>query len=77
MQKVLLSVPDDLIGRMKVVIPPGQRSKILIRLLEDEVKLRETKLYQLACEVESDKSLNAEMEDWNTTVGDGIDAEPW
>ena len=77
MQKVLVSVPDDLIGRMKVVIPSGQRSKILTRLLEDEVTLRETKLYQLAREVENDKSLNAEMEDWNTTAGDGIDAEPW
>lgn len=77
MQKVLVSVPDDLIGRMKVVIPPRQRSKILIRLLEDEVTRRETKLYQLAREVENDKSLNAEMEEWNTTIGDGIDAEPW
>jgi hypothetical protein len=77
MQKVLVSVPDDLLGRMKVVIPPGQRSKILTRLLEDEVSLRETKLYQLARDVENDKSLNAEMEAWNTTIGDGIDAEPW
>jgi hypothetical protein len=77
MQKVLVSVPDDLLGRMKAVIPPMQRSKILTKLLEDEVTLRETKLYQLAREVENDKSLNAEMEDWNTTVGDGIDAEPW
>ena len=77
MQKVLVSVPDDLIGRMKVVIPSGQRSKILTRLLEDEVTLRETKLYQLASEVENDRSLNAEMEEWDTTIGDGIDAEPW
>ena len=77
MQKVLVSVPDDLIGRMKVVIPSRQRSKILTKLLEDEVTLRETKLYQLAREVESDKSLNAEMEDWNATIGDGIDAESW
>ena len=77
MQKVLVSVPDDLIGRMKVVIPSRQRSKILTRLLEDEVTLRETKLYQLAREVENDKSLNAEMEEWDTTIGDGIDAEPW
>ncbi len=73
MQKVLISVPDDLIGRMKAVIPPRQRSKILTKLLEDEVRTRETKLYQCARKVESDQSLNAEMEDWNTTIGDGID----
>jgi len=77
MQKVLVSVPDDLISRMKAVIPPMQRSKILTRLLEDEVTLRETKLYQLAREVENDRSLNTEMEEWDTTIGDGIDAEPW
>jgi len=77
MQKVLVSIPDDLIGRMKAVIPPMQRSKILTRLLEDEVTLRETKLYQLAREVENDRSLNTEMEEWDTTIGDGIDAEPW
>jgi hypothetical protein len=77
MQKVLVSVPDDLISRMKAVIPSRQRSKILTKLLEDEVTLRETKLYQCAREVESDQALNAEMEEWNTTVGDGIDAESW
>ena len=77
MQKVLVSVPDDLISRMKAVIPSRQRSKVLTKLLEDEVTLRETKLYQCAREVESDQALNAEMEEWNTTVGDGIDAESW
>ena len=76
MQKVLISIPDDLVGRMKSVLPHGQRSKILTKLIEDEVTSRETKLYQCACEVESDASLNREMEDWGTTVGDGIDAEP-
>ena len=77
MQKVLISIPDNLIGRMKAVIPQRQRSKILAKLLEDEVTLRETKLYQCAREVESDQTLNEEMEEWNTTAGDGIDAEPW
>lgn len=77
MQKVLVSVPDDLMNRMKAVIPVRQRSKILSQLLENEVKLRESPLYQSASKVEKDQSLNAEMEDWNITVGDGIDVEPW
>ena len=34
MQKVLLSLPDHLADRMKAVIPPGQRSKVLADLLE-------------------------------------------
>ena len=77
MHKVLVSIPDDLIDRMKAVIPPRQRSKILTKLLEDEVKTREAKLHQCARMVESDQSLNAEIEDWNATIGDGIDVKPW
>ncbi len=77
MQKVLISIPDNLAGRMKAVIPPRQRSKILTKLLEDEVKFRENKLYQCACAVENDKSLNADMANWDEAIGDGIDVEPW
>ena len=77
MQKILVSIPDNLADRMKAVIPPGQRSKVLAKLLEDEVKRRESELYQCALEVEDDQALSTEMEDWNTTIGDGIDAESW
>jgi hypothetical protein len=77
MQKILVSVPDNLAERMKAVVPPGQRSKVLAELLEVEITRRETELYQCALEVEKDEALNKEMEDWNTTVGDGIDAESW
>ncbi len=77
MQKVLVSFPDDLLHRMNAVIPNRQRSKILSQLLENEVKHREEILYKTACKVESDQGLNAEMNDWDVTVGDGINAEPW
>ncbi|HET6461965.1 MAG TPA: hypothetical protein VFG29_14385 [Syntrophales bacterium] len=77
MQKILVSIPDNLANRMKAIIPPRQRSKVLAKLLEDEVKRREFELYQCALEVEDDQALSADMEDWNTTIGDGIDAESW
>jgi len=77
MHKVLVSIPDNLADRMKAIIPPRQRSKILVKLLEDEVKRRETELHQCALEVENDQTLNAEMKDWDITIGDGIDAESW
>jgi hypothetical protein len=64
MQKVLVSLPDTLADRMKAVIPPKQRSKILTKLLEDEVARREAELYRFACEVEKDQALNAEMDSW-------------
>ena len=77
MQKVLVSLPDSLAERMKTVIPSRQRSKVLAGLLEEEVKRREKELYECASEVEKDEALNKDMEDWNATVGDGIDAESW
>jgi metal-responsive CopG/Arc/MetJ family transcriptional regulator len=77
MHKVLVSIPDSLIDRMKAVIPSRQRSKILSKLLEDEVKRREADLYRCARDVENDKALVAEMKEWDVTTEDGIDDETW
>ena len=77
MHKVLLSIPDSLIDRMKAVIPSRQRSKILSKLLEDEVKRREGDLYRCARDVENDKALAAEMKECDATIEDGIDDETW
>jgi len=77
LQKVLISMPDNLFARMKVLIPPRQRSKVLSELIEKEIERREKTLYQCACEVEKDDALNREMEDWDVTIGDGIDSESW
>ena len=77
MEKILVSLPENLIRRMKAVIPVRKRSKILAQLLEKEVKRREKAWYQCALEVEKDKALNKEMEEWNSTTGDGIESESW
>lgn len=72
MQKVLFSLPDRLVSRMRASIPPKQRSKVVARLLEEELEKREQALYQCALEVEADDALGEEMKEWETTVGDGI-----
>jgi metal-responsive CopG/Arc/MetJ family transcriptional regulator len=77
MQKVLVSLPDDLAMRMRRIIPARQRSKIIAKILEAEVNKRENTLYQCACDVESDYALNSEMSDWEVTTGDGIESESW
>ena len=76
MQKVLFSLPDDLVARMRASIPPKQRSKVVAYLLE-EIKRREQALYQCALEVEADEALQEEMKDWEVTLGDGIEDESW
>ncbi len=77
MQKVLVSLPDDLADRMRAVIPNRQRSKVLSNLLEKEIKKREEALYQCACDVEADEALNKEMAHWDATVEDGLEDETW
>ena len=68
--KVLVSIPGSLYSRMMATIPPRQRSKLISKLLEDEVKKREQELYQAALAVEEDEELGAEMKDWDVTLGD-------
>ena len=77
MQKVLVSLPDHLLARMKAVIPNRQRSKIIAQVLESEIEKRERDLYECASNVETDKALNTEMSEWDLTVGDGIEPETW
>ena len=71
--KVLVSIPDSLYSRMMATVPPRHRSKLIARLLEDEVKKREQELYRAALAVEQDEELIAEMKDWDVTLGDGIE----
>jgi hypothetical protein len=75
--KVLVSLSDELYDRMQAVIPPRQRSKVVAELLEAEVSRRERELYECALAVEQDERLHAEMADWDLTVGDGTETEPW
>jgi len=77
MEKVLVSVPDQLAARMRAAIPARQRSKIITHLLEREVERRERKLYECALAVEKDRSLNDEMSEWDTTISDGLNDESW
>ena len=77
MQKILVSLPEDLVKRMKTTIPARQRSQVVVGLLEKEIQKREKALNRCALAVEKDKPLNREMAEWDVTIGDGIDPETW
>lgn len=77
MSKILVSLPNDLVKRMNVAIPPRKRSKLIVDLLEKEILRRETALFQCAKAVDADEELNREMLDWEVTVNDGIEPEAW
>ena len=74
MSKVMFSLPDQLVTRMKTAIPARERSKVLARLLENEIKVREQHLFACATELESCKGLTKEMESLDQEFGgDGLE----
>ena len=77
MEKILVSIPDQIAVRMRAAMPARQRSKIIVRLLEDEITKRERLLYECALAVEKDEALNQEMCGWETTLKDGLNDESW
>ena len=77
MEKILVSLPEDLVKRMKSVIPARKRSQVVKDLLEQEICRREEALFQCALAVEKDEALNQDMAAWDITVGDGIEPEAW
>ena len=77
MSKILISIPDEQAARMRATIPARQRSKVIVKLIENEVARREKLLYDCAVAVEKDEKLSAEMEDWKDTLQDGLMDESW
>ncbi len=77
MKKVLIYLPDELAQRTRVVIPGRQRSNVVASLLEKEVKQREKALYECACAVKADDTMQKEIAEWEITSGDGINNETW
>lgn len=76
-EKILVSLPAPLVARMRAAIPARQRSKVFRMLIEQELEKREEALYQCALAVEKDSALNKEMEDWDSTLHDGLSDESW
>lgn len=75
MEKVLISLPDQLALRMRATIPIRQRSKVITHLIEAEIERRERALYECALAVEKDLDLRQEMLEWDITLNDGLNEE--
>lgn len=77
MSKVLISIPDKMVSRMKAAIPQRQRSKVIVYLLEKEIERREKALFDCALAVEKDFASLDEMKEWDVTLQDGLQDESW
>ena len=77
MERVLISIPEQLATRMRATMPSGTRSKAIAKLVEQEVVLIERHLLECAQKVEEDQQLNQEMREWDVTLTDGLGSETW
>jgi len=73
MKEMLIKIPEELATKFKSIVPRGERSKIIAKLIEEEVGRRDEKLYKIALELEKNEKLNKEMKEWDITTGDGIE----
>lgn len=70
--QLLLHLPGDLVRRLRARVPPRQRSAFVQRLLEQALPpdVEDDPLYEVACLVEQDAALNADMALWDGLAGD-------
>lgn len=77
MEKVLISMPEQLAIRMRATMPNRTRSRAIAMLIEQEVERREHRLLACAQHVEEDQQVNQEMKVWEVTLLDGLEDETW
>jgi metal-responsive CopG/Arc/MetJ family transcriptional regulator len=73
MAKILISIPEHLVAKLRTYVPMRSRSKVIADLLEAEIMRREQDLFTRAQAVESKTYLNNEPSDWDAVVNDGLD----
>ena len=55
MERVLISIPEQLAARMRATMPSRTRSKAIAKLIEQEAELREKHLSECAQKVEKNQ----------------------
>lgn len=70
--RMTLSIPDAVAHRFQAAIPARQRSRLVTRLLEDELARHDDDLAAACRSANSDQTLNKEIEEWQS-FDDGPD----
>ena len=64
--RITLSLPDAVARKFQAVVPSRERSRLVARLLVDELKRKETALEEACLAANRDKPLQAEIEEWQS-----------
>jgi len=70
--RITLSIPDEVAHRFQAAVPARQRSRLVTRLLKQELKYRDNALATACRAANRDKALEQEIDEWQT-FEDGIE----
>jgi predicted oxidoreductase (fatty acid repression mutant protein) len=75
---ITLTLPESLIKDLHLYISRGQISKFVAQMVTKGLETEKQKLAKEFQEASQDSERNAEIEIWDTLIGDGIDeANPY
>jgi hypothetical protein len=75
--RVNFLLPFDVFAALKTLVPERQRSRVVTRLLENEIEKRKKALSKTAQAVDNDQALNKDRTAWAVTLGDGLGDNEW
>ena len=70
--RVTLSIPDPTAHRFRAAVPPRRRSRLVTRLIEEELAKRDDALAAACRAANSDAALAREVEEWQA-FDDGVE----
>ena len=70
---ITLTFPESLVKDLHLYISPRQISKFVAQMVEKGLENKKEMLAREFREASQDSERNAEIEIWDTTIGDGID----
>ena len=62
--RITLSLPDSLARRFLATVPSRQRSSVVARLIEDELRRHEQRLERACLAANEDVALEADIDEW-------------
>jgi hypothetical protein len=69
---IRFSLPAEIIRSLHQFVPANTHDQFVASVLRKALEQQEQALYECALAVEQDQELNAELDDWQVTLTDGL-----
>jgi len=71
--QLVVNLPDELAQRFQASVPQDLRNAFITELLNNAIIQKNDALYQIALDVENDPAIAELQDDWEVTLGDGLE----